>query len=236
MKLALAAAVCGTALIASMPAHAATVLSDGFEADALGAPQPALTNFNITGGSVDVVGTGDPFGLPCAGGQRCLDLDGTTNSGGTIVTKNSFAFTANQLVTLSFDLAGSQRGDAPNPFTAGFLFGQTTDVLQFTPSGGFGTVAPANGLGLSQVSYGGTVDSAFPYTNFALSFRTRSAGTLQAFLSTGSNDNIGPLLDNVSLSISAVPEPATWMMMISGFGIVGGAMRRRGAAGKVGLA
>jgi hypothetical protein len=26
---------------------------------------------------------------------------------------------------------------------------------------------------------------------------------------------------------SAVPEPSTWAMMIGGFGIVGGAMRRR---------
>lgn len=30
-----------------------------------------------------------------------------------------------------------------------------------------------------------------------------------------------------SATIAAVPEPASWMMMISGFGILGGAMRRR---------
>jgi hypothetical protein len=27
-----------------------------------------------------------------------------------------------------------------------------------------------------------------------------------------------------------IPEPATWAMMIAGFGMVGGMMRRRGAA------
>jgi hypothetical protein len=34
-------------------------------------------------------------------------------------------------------------------------------------------------------------------------------------------------VDNVFLDITtAVPEPATWAMMILGFGLVGGAMRR----------
>ena len=218
------------ATIVAAPASAQVVFSDGFEGDALGAPQPSLANWDITSGSVDVVGSGDTFGLPCAGGIRCLDLDGTTNAGGTIVTKDSFAFAANSLVTITFDLAGSQRGDAPNPFAVGFLFDGATDVLQFTPGGGFGTVAPADGLGLFQVSYNGTVPSDFPYTGFSLSFRTNSAGSLQAFFSTGSNDNIGPLLDNVSLSIAAVPEPATWAMMIGGVGMAGGALRRRRSA------
>ncbi|MDB5453794.1 MAG: hypothetical protein JWO33_2372, partial [Caulobacteraceae bacterium] len=33
--------------------------------------------------------------------------------------------------------------------------------------------------------------------------------------------------DNVSLDVAAVPEPATWAMMIAGFGMIGGAMRHR---------
>jgi hypothetical protein len=33
------------------------------------------------------------------------------------------------------------------------------------------------------------------------------------------------VLDNVS--ISAVPEPATWAMMLLGIGLIGGAMRSR---------
>jgi hypothetical protein len=31
------------------------------------------------------------------------------------------------------------------------------------------------------------------------------------------------------VDVAAVPEPASWAMMISGFGLVGGAMRRRPA-------
>jgi choice-of-anchor C domain-containing protein len=36
----------------------------------------------------------------------------------------------------------------------------------------------------------------------------------------------GPALDNVSIS-GAVPEPATWAMMILGFGVVGASLRTR---------
>ena len=48
--------------------------------------------------------------------------------------------------------------------------------------------------------------------------------------STGGNEAYG--IDNVNLTgtpvgTSAVPEPATWVMTILGFGILGGAMRRR---------
>lgn len=227
MKMLLPGLFIALATITISPASAAVVLSDTFEGEALGTPQTTFSNFTVESGSVDVVGSGDIFGLPCAGGSsRCVDLDGSTNAGGTIISTNSFAYAANSLVSLSFDLAGSQRGDT-NPFSAGFRFGGTTDVLQFTPGGGFGAVPPSNGLGLSQVQAFGTVGSAFPYTNFTISFRTNAAGSLRPFFATASSDNIGPLLDNVNLSIGAVPEPATWAFMIAGFGAVGGVMRLR---------
>lgn len=41
------------------------------------------------------------------------------------------------------------------------------------------------------------------------------------------NGGGGFQLDNVNLSGSTVPEPASWAMMIGGFGLVGAAMRRR---------
>ncbi len=34
-----------------------------------------------------------------------------------------------------------------------------------------------------------------------------------------------------SISVAAVPEPATWALMISGFGLAGASLRRRRAAG-----
>ena len=41
------------------------------------------------------------------------------------------------------------------------------------------------------------------------------------------DDNLGDNSGGVSLSISAIPEPAAWGLMILGFGAIGGAMRRR---------
>ena len=47
---------------------------------------------------------------------------------------------------------------------------------------------------------------------------------------TLSADNIGPVLDNVLVSqAGGVPEPATWALLIAGFGMVGATMRRRRA-------
>ena len=34
-------------------------------------------------------------------------------------------------------------------------------------------------------------------------------------------------IDNFALSAQAVPEPATWAMMIAGFGLAGAALRRQ---------
>ena len=37
------------------------------------------------------------------------------------------------------------------------------------------------------------------------------------------------VLDYVTLDVASVPEPATWAMMIGGFGLAGAALRRRRA-------
>ncbi len=47
-------------------------------------------------------------------------------------------------------------------------------------------------------------------------------------LSQASGSQASPIVDNVS--ITAVPEPATWALMISGFGLAGAALRRRRTA------
>jgi hypothetical protein len=56
---------------------------------------------------------------------------------------------------------------------------------------------------------------------------------LTANFTITSLDDVDFLIDGASLSyqlkdpLNAVPEPATWAMMLGGFGLVGGAMRRR---------
>ncbi len=49
-------------------------------------------------------------------------------------------------------------------------------------------------------------------------------GNLELFYwDSNSGDNSG----QIAFNIAAVPEPATWLMMIAGFGLIGGMMRRR---------
>ncbi len=58
-----------------------------------------------------------------------------------------------------------------------------------------------------------------------------ATGAVTRLLFLGRQDPSYSRLDNVSVTLAstgAVPEPATWAMMIGGFGLVGGAMRRRG--------
>nr|WP_295113528.1 PEPxxWA-CTERM sorting domain-containing protein [uncultured Caulobacter sp.] len=57
---------------------------------------------------------------------------------------------------------------------------------------------------------------------------------LKSSTNTGNND---PLLDGIVFARigttntpGAVPEPATWAMMLAGFGLLGGELRRRRAS------
>ena len=61
------------------------------------------------------------------------------------------------------------------------------------------------------------------WTREYATFTAGGTSQLLSFFATGSGAPPYALLADVS--ISAVPEPATWAMMIIGFGVVGGAMR-----------
>lgn len=54
---------------------------------------------------------------------------------------------------------------------------------------------------------------------------TARAGSELSFAAIGTSDSLGGYLDNIGLA--AVPEAATWAMMIGGFGFIGAAARRR---------
>jgi hypothetical protein len=98
--------------------------------------------------------------------------------------------------TLSFDLGGNARGDGVK--TTVVTLGDFSDTI--------------------------TLPSDSPLQAYSLKFTT-TGGALSFADLAGGNQNIGNILDNVSLS--AVPEPATWAAMLLGFGGIGASMRRR---------
>lgn len=198
------------ALAIAVPAQAAVLFSDGFEAEADGTPQPILTNFTVTNPTIDIVTT-PAFGITCAGGSgKCLDLDGTSGLGG-ILTKSSWAFVAGDIFALSFAASGNQRGTGPfaDSFSAGFLLNGTTEINFDGP----------------------VLASADPFSSYTYTYTATGTGTLQAYIRARGegSDNQGVVIDDVMLT--AVPEPATWMMMLAGFGFIGAAMRRKRSIG-----
>jgi hypothetical protein len=66
-----------------------------------------------------------------------------------------------------------------------------------------------------------------PGYSYISSYQQEGSGLLFPSDSGNGYGNQGIGLVNLSLGTAAVPEPATWAMMIGGFGAVGGAMRYR---------
>jgi hypothetical protein len=60
-----------------------------------------------------------------------------------------------------------------------------------------------------------------------VNFSIGAPGVL-SFAALGTSDSLGGYLEDVRLAV--VPEPATWAMMLGGFGLLGAALRRHGAA------
>ena len=202
-SIAIALAVAFGALAGAV--HAGVVLSDDFESDAYALNFTGDASFNSlpvastsgNGGvaSTDLVGPGFFAGL-CGDGTKCVDLDGTTGGGNTPSSVlESTAMFAPGVYTLSFGLNGNSRG-APSQTTTVTLDGVTVAAI--------------------------TLASNAAYQTYTYTVTTTGTGTLD-FVESGPSTQQGALLDNVSLS--SVPEPASWALMLAGFTGIGAAVR-----------
>ncbi|HEX8603247.1 MAG TPA: PEPxxWA-CTERM sorting domain-containing protein [Pseudoduganella sp.] len=98
----------------------------------------------------------------------------------------------------------------------------------------------ANGDNYWQVGFGGATQKSTAlsignggfsgWKTATMTFTAQSASQALSFLANGAAPGAPPflLLDGVSL-VSAVPEPATWGMLLGGLGLVGFLARRRAA-------
>lgn len=106
------------------------------------------------------------------------------------------SLTAGLQYTLAFDLAGNQRGSVEN---VNVNFGSAVDNL--------------------------TVNSSDGFSNHTLLFTPSTTGIYSLIFQNAGGDNVGALLDNVS--VSAVPEPETYAMLLAGLGLLGFMAGRR---------
>ena len=133
-------------------------------------------------------------------GNRSIDLSAV--SAGSL--SQSIATVAGQSYAVTFDLAG-------NPDGGPFLKQVVVDV----------NAAQSRTFDFTT---GATSRAAMGWIGQTYRFTATSTTSVLSFTSLA-NTPSGPALDNVA--ISAVPEAATWAMLIAGFGMVGAAARRR---------
>lgn len=157
-----------------------------------------------------------------------LGITNNSNPGMLAQTIAGHTIQANTRYTLTLDVGrwlGGNSGGQPWGFEIGLLGGllDGTGVIfaQLNEAAAGGEFTPGMFRTVSMVFETGASD-AFIGKQLSILLSGRNPGA--AF------DNV--TLDASPLQTSAVPEPATWAMMITGFGLVGGAMRgsRRRAA------
>jgi len=183
-------------------AQAGTVFSDNFNSYASHFNWvPPPAVWTVPVGSVDLIGETTTF----------TEFDFFPGNGGYVDLDGSTEMagtlaTTQSFVpgkyTLTFDLGGNARGDVNKTTT----------------------------ISLGDWSTSLDLASSSPYQLYTYTFTT-TGGNLSFADNTAGNQNIGNIVDNVSLSTAvpepAVPEPATWAMMLLGFAGLGYAGYRK---------
>ena len=195
----------GLVLALSSGAAGAAVIANGsFETGpvpggftTLGTGSNAIAGWTVSAGTIDYIGTH----WVAQDGVRSVDLAG--NSPGSI--SQTFATDMGQTYYIRYWIGRNPDGGA-NPRT-GFI-----DV----------------GGGQTQFIYGGAGNRQnMQWELETFIFTATGASTTLTFAADPATAGqfFGPALDNVS--IQAVPEPAVWLTMILGFGLIGGVLRRK---------
>lgn len=207
----LLAAAAASALLAAGSAHAASLLVNGdFESFGDATKQyygysygdgfGALPGWSFDYGNVDIVTSDTPWSPPYAG-VGALDINGYT--AGSIYQSFNTVIGRSYAVSYAFSRNAM---NANNPARAKIsVAGQEVDVTAPYDTNRFGTP-----YGIKWETSGFSFVATGATTTFRLSTTDPGSG--------------GVFFDSVS--VTGVPEPATWAMMIVGFGAAGALLRR----------
>jgi len=212
--------------LSSAPAFASTnlVTNGSFEANSISADQKDYFEGKVDGWEggarltfIAAPGTADdgsylsvygPFPETSPDGGFFVEADGDPGYSDAIY-QTITGLVVGQTYNLDFYQAAGQQVNFTGPTTERWqvTFGDETQLsdMYSLPEGGVG-----------------------PWEAQRMTFTATSVTQVLSFLAVGTPNGAPPIsfLDGVSLT-AAVPEPATWAMMIAGFGVVGGSLRRR---------
>ncbi len=207
--------IIGAVALLSTSANAATIINGGFDDDA--PPTTFVTappaGWTVTNGTVDHIGSY----WQNQSGPGSVDLAG--NGAPSTLSQTITDLIAGRTYRVDFWLAGNPDG--------GFAGSPAVKTLT--------VVAGASPMGSYSFDTTGRSVSNMGWIRQSYTFVAGGTSEALSFTSGAASGAYGPALDSVS--IAAIPEPATWGMMILGFGVIGGAVRRRkAAAGRLAIA
>lgn len=97
----------GAYFVATPVSAAITSLVDNFDSESRVLNYTSFSHWDVTNGTVDVVGSGN-WSIDCVGGSgACVDLDGSSRNAGDLVSKELFA---EGTYDFQFKISGNQRG------------------------------------------------------------------------------------------------------------------------------
>lgn len=200
------------ALLAAGGAQAVTVVNGSFEQGVAIPPSgvvslatgdtTSLPGWTVLANGVDYF---DNNYLDASDGNRAVKLT-TTTAGGIVQRVGGFA--AGRAYEIRFDLSSDPNDPQPRPFTSRMI-------------------VSASGGGARLYSYTVTGQNSPGDMRYETNrYRFRAGGEFANIqFRSLNNDEFGAVIDNVS--IAEVPEPASWALLVLGFGLIGMVSRRK---------
>ncbi len=212
----------GAALLVSTSAQAAVnLVTNGSFENGIAVSGPtyvatgdtsSITGWTVTANGVNYTDDAPAVGWNASEGSRSVELSSSAGGNGGVFQKIS-GFNAGRSYRLTFDVSANPYDTAFRPKDARIRFSVTGGGPAFYDYT-LQNVNTATNMLYSKVSYDFVASAAMQSVTFR--------GAVNPFL------GYGVVVDNVS--IVAVPEASTWVMLILGFGLVGLASRRRSTA------